>query len=320
MSHHMTSMVFQCFYAGGNTRLIALALADACADDSGAGIFLAIDTVAQMADVNRSTVQRTMARLLADNWLQREGGNVGGRGRTNTYNINPQWITAVAMERAEARQMGRRAGKVVPVLAELAAVSPEGAGQTTGPVDNSVKGGNLPPFTKPKRVAFGALKGGKNGLKGGIAVPPEQEQNTLTPPYPPNRGGACDFSEFQNLEAEYPRQDPADRPKAFRIWKKLAPDAQRVEAMRTVLSALKAGEQWRNDAGRYVPRLSRWLAGWLVGDGPPMPVQVAPVVPKPKPPPLSPEEAARVAQAAKVARAKLAAMRPPRVGSAKAVA
>ena len=144
-------------------------------------------------------------------------------------------------------------------------------------------------------------------------MPPEQEQLEQIPPTPPT-GGERVFSEFQNLEAEYPRQDPADRPKAFRVWKKLAPDAVRVGAMLTVLAALKQSDQWRNDGGRYVPRLSRWLAGWLVGDGPPLPQPEPPRAAVPTQPVvvLTPEQVVQQAELAKAARAKLAAMRPPR--------
>lgn len=190
----MTSAVFQCFYDGGNVRLIALALADACADESGAGIFLAVATVAQMADVNRSTVQRTMARLLADGWLLRDGGNVGGRGRTNTYNINPDWITAVAVERARARQAGQRAGKVMPP-APRAPADGEGDGpQEAAPTDAPVKGGKLPPFIKPESRPPGAagqaarrLCGacGWCGGHGGFRWAPTKD---LTAPAPP---GLC---------------------------------------------------------------------------------------------------------------------------------
>lgn len=292
MSHHMTSAVFQCFYAGGNTRLIALALADACADESGEGIYLSIDTVAQMAAVGRSTVKRAMAQLLAEGWVLREGGNTGGRGRTNTYNINPDWITAVAVERARARQAGQRAGKVMPP-APRAPADVTGCGtQKPGPVDKSIKGFNLNPFIKPKRGSNSALKGFKNDLKGFTHVNPEQEQNTLTPPLPPEPGGVRDLSEFQALESEYPRQDPADRKPAQRVWLQIAADARRLEAMRTVLRAQRDSPQWQADAGRWVPKLSRWLRGWLVGDGPPLPVVVPPVVVVPLPPPvvLSPEQ------------------------------
>jgi hypothetical protein len=287
MSHHMTSAVFQCFYDGGNVRLIALALADACVDETGEGIFLAVDTLAQMADVNRSTVQRTVAKLLADRWLLRPGGNVGGRGRTNTYNINPEWVTAVAVERARARQAGQRAGKVLPPVRPDDAGGQKGdnlspfSGAVHGPVDESVKGGNLPPFSKPERVANSTIKGGKNGLKGGTAMPPEQEQNTLTAPLPPSTGGERDF---EQLESEYPRQDVADRVAAHRVWRKLAPNAQRQGAMLVALRAMKASAQWQADGGRWVPKLSRWLRGWLVGDGPPQlpgpePVHVATPLP-----------------------------------------
>jgi DNA-binding Lrp family transcriptional regulator len=276
MSHHMTSMVFQCFYDGGNTRLIALALADACTDEAGGNIFLSIDTVAQMADVSRPTVQRTMAKLLDDGWLLRRGGNVGGRGRTNTYDINPDWITAVAVERARARVAGDRAAKVFPQRVTLDVKDgPAGSG-LAGPVDKSVKGIKLRPFANTERVSNQTVKGIKNGLKGITAVIPEQEQNTLTTPLPPESGG---LSDFEKLETEYPRQDVADRDSAYRVWRQLRPSSQKQGIMLAVLRGAKADPRWLSDDGRWVPKLSKWLRGWRVGEGPPVP---EPEPPKPK--------------------------------------
>lgn len=291
MSHHITSAVFQCFYAGGNTRLIALALADACADESGAGIFLAVDTVAQMADVSRATVQRTMSKLLADGWLLRTSDNSGGRGRSNSYNINPDWITAVAVERARARQAGERAAKVFPTRPEN-----DFSCAVTNPVDNPQKGSKLTPFTDRKRVANqnqkgikNDVKGIKNGLKGSIAVLPEQEQeqNTNNTPLPPT-GGASGFEIFI---AAYPRRKGVEA--ARRQWGKLNPPPDLQRRMLAAIAAQAKTDDWQREAGRFVPMPSRWLAGhrWQDDTSAATPPPPAPTV-LPPPVQLTPEQRA----------------------------
>lgn len=339
MSHHITTPVLACFYAGGHLYALALALADACPDASGRGSRKSVARLAHESRSSERTTQSALRRLQADGWLHKEGAGAGGRGHTTCYRIDAAWLDAARQEIADA-SIEKRSPRLVPPPNQP-------AGQ---------KGAELAPFADPEtggeRVQFGPVKGAKKRLKGAAhGLHPNREQKTEhKPPYPPpaapavgvcakttnpearttsqpttplpapptgqrpghdtaarpaeqggalpedlgtsagGRGGVAGvgraggghiapgdgpgFAEFERL---YPRVDAADRRPARRVWANLGegagqgPGAAKLARMHATLALDRARPQWCEQQGRFVPKLSRWLRGWL-GDGPPDPL------------------------------------------------
>lgn len=79
-----------------------------------------------------------------------------------------------------------------------------------------------------------------------------------TPPTP--KGAVSGFDEFWKA---YPKK--LAEAAARKQWNKLAPDAGLQERILSAVRLQLAGEGWRREAGRYVPKASAWLSGerWL---------------------------------------------------------
>jgi hypothetical protein len=146
MSAKMTGMVFDRYPGSGCELLLALAIADHAHDD-GRKVFPFVDSLASKARQSVRTVQRTLAKMVADGWLIRVTAGDGGRGRATEYRISPEWI----------------------------------AGRTPVPALPAVKGANLSPFMEPERVTSDARKG---DTAVSPAIEP-QEPREYIPPNPP---------------------------------------------------------------------------------------------------------------------------------------
>lgn len=102
--------------------------------------------------------------------------------------------------------------------------------------------------TDPTRPPAGPDPSAKRTL-----IPPNTNELN-TPPTP--KGAASGFDEFWKT---YPKKlaEAAARTQ----WDKLAPDAPLQARIIEALKAQAAGEAWRRDGGRYVPKASAWLSG-----------------------------------------------------------
>ena len=79
---------------GGGEFALAIAIADD-ADDAGANVRIGVPTMARRSRQSERTVQRQLAKMQADGWLQVvQQGN--GRGVCGHYRINPQWVEQCA--------------------------------------------------------------------------------------------------------------------------------------------------------------------------------------------------------------------------------
>lgn len=84
MSVKVMSWVFEHSAATLGDRLVLLAIADH-ANNEGLDAFPSVDTIAKKARVDRSTVFRSIERLVALGELKVQSG--GGRGHTNAYSV-----------------------------------------------------------------------------------------------------------------------------------------------------------------------------------------------------------------------------------------
>ena len=64
---------------------------------------------------------------------------------------------------------------------------------------------------------------------------------------------------FNAFWTAYPRKTA--KAAANKAWEKLAPDDALVKIIMRALSAQKASEQWRREAGRFIPNPATWLNG-----------------------------------------------------------
>jgi|GEM_PF-1023015 hypothetical protein len=84
----------------------------------------------------------------------------------------------------------------------------------------------------------------------------EREREDSTPPNPPAKKSADDFSVFW---LAYPKKQ--DKQNALKIWKKLNPDAETQRKMILAIQAQRASPQWQKDGGQFIPLPSTWLNG-----------------------------------------------------------
>ncbi|WP_111994448.1 helix-turn-helix domain-containing protein [Burkholderia pseudomallei] len=89
----MTDLVFKRYPVGGGEFTLALALAD-YANADGTQIFPSVQTMARKSRQSRRTVQYQIRRMEKSGWLIACGRSHGGRGKTQEYRINPDWINA----------------------------------------------------------------------------------------------------------------------------------------------------------------------------------------------------------------------------------
>ncbi|MEZ0231885.1 MAG: helix-turn-helix domain-containing protein [Methylophilaceae bacterium] len=91
MSVLVMAQVFKRYPNGGCEMLLALALADH-ADDDGENIYPSIQSLALKTRQSERTVQRAIKTMIKSGWLIPVWLNVGGRGKTSEYKINPDWL------------------------------------------------------------------------------------------------------------------------------------------------------------------------------------------------------------------------------------
>lgn len=84
----------------------------------------------------------------------------------------------------------------------------------------------------------------------------ETEREDSTPPKPPAKKAADDFSVFWMA---YPKKQ--DKQNAMKAWKKLNPDAETQRKMILAIHAQRASPQWQKDGGQFIPLPSTWLNG-----------------------------------------------------------
>lgn len=84
----------------------------------------------------------------------------------------------------------------------------------------------------------------------------EREREDSTPPKPPAKKAADDFSVFW---LAYPKKQ--DKQNALKAWKKLNPDAETQRKMILAIQAQRASPQWQKDGGQFIPMPSTWLNG-----------------------------------------------------------
>lgn len=153
----MMTLVFERFPYGGNERVLALALADHAHDD-GSHIYPGNELLAKKCLISERTVMRLINKFMAIGWLIKiTQGNIG-RGISNEYIINPDWI---------------KGDNLSPFLS----------------VDNSP----ISVDEKKERVTNEAERVTNPVLKGDIAVSPQQynHQLTITPKSSPELNHAA---------------------------------------------------------------------------------------------------------------------------------
>jgi len=86
MSARITHLVWENFPHGGNTKLVALCLAD-WANDTGEIIGISNQAVAKKTGLGLRTVQRSIHEITQLGWLEGAGTHIGGRGIRATYRM-----------------------------------------------------------------------------------------------------------------------------------------------------------------------------------------------------------------------------------------
>ena len=245
MSVKVISMVFDRYPEGGNEMVLALAIADHAWDD-GTHIYPAIDALAVKSRQSRRTVQRLIAGMVERGWLELVSAATGRRGMTNEYRINAGWI----------------AGE--PLRPRGVKLTPHGEAEKVIPPQENVMhtGVNLTPHEEGSRGVTGDAWGVTTGLRGVTAVAPKPSEPSATnTPLPPD-GGAAGFEE---AFAEFPNH--ANRAKAERRWRRLAPDLGLQKAIRSAIAAQRCTAKWSKDDGRFVPEFHTWLRNACWRDG-----------------------------------------------------
>lgn len=252
MSAKVTGMVFERYPQGGGEMLLALALADHAHDD-GTSIFPSVARLAAKTRQSPRAVQYQLRSMEKSGWLILVGGAKGGRkpgsdsrGRTREYRINPAWLNGAEIAPFNSPDNDQEKGEAdAPFDGSKGAI-------------HDVKGCN----PEHQRVQLATSKGA-------TAIAPESSVNPQEPSG--NRQGAPakkpkaekQPTGFDAMWAVYPRKEgKADAEKAFR---KLAPDAALLAVILGAIERQKAGAQWREEGGKFVPHCSTWLNGqrWL---------------------------------------------------------
>ena len=240
------SMVFDRYPSGGMERLLALAMADHASDD-GRRIWPSVDELARKTMQSRSSVQRQIRRMVATGWLIQVRTATGRPGVTNEYRICPEWIE----------------GGEVPIPT---------TGVNLTPLDDSLPpevmhtGVNLTPLPEPERGVTTDERGVTRGERGVIAVTPESSEPSMNhTPLPPG-GGADGFEELWTI---YPNH--ANRLKAERRYRRMAPSAALQQTMRSAIEAQRLSKRWTKDDGHYVLDFANWLRNERWRDEPQVP-------------------------------------------------
>lgn len=87
MSVKVMSLVYGARLGSGNLKTVAVKLAD-YANDAGGNVWPALETVACLTEVSKSTVQRSVKKLLEMGVLELESGGGNGPGHTTRYRFN----------------------------------------------------------------------------------------------------------------------------------------------------------------------------------------------------------------------------------------
>lgn len=87
------TMIWDRLDASGGELNLALSLADH-SDDDGESIYPSVARLSHKTRQGERTVRRQLGHFRDTGWLQvvKQGGLVGGRGKTTEYRINPDWI------------------------------------------------------------------------------------------------------------------------------------------------------------------------------------------------------------------------------------
>lgn len=164
------SQVFKRYPAGGNERLLALAIADHARAD-GTQVYPSVSLLAEMTRQSERSVQRILHQMLESGWLQLVRKSSGRRGDTNEYRISPEWLAGgdplPPGQVPDRRTTGKSTGdKLAPV-------------STAAPVDKLSTTGDTQ-----------GLSGDTQGLSGDIAMSPNPSLPVIpNTPLPPVRTG-----------------------------------------------------------------------------------------------------------------------------------
>lgn len=106
----------------------------------------------------------------------------------------------------------------------------------------------------------------KNAERNVSVTPPDTDTDTEKEKKKPLRNAeqhAVNAEGFAEFWKRYPRKK--NKGDAEKAWKKLSPDAGLVSAILEAVEVAQASDDWRKDAGRYVPYPASWLnaKGWL---------------------------------------------------------
>ena len=172
MSIKVMSMVFDRYPAGGNERLLALALADHAKDD-GTRIWPSVAELSRKTLQSERTVQRQVAAMVARGWLEVVHVSTGRPGDTNEYRIAAAWI-----EGGELQTKAPETGVKLTPVSQCASCAPA--------VDKVIHTGVT------------------NDETGDTAVSPESSGTIRIPipPIPPVETGGCG----KNTGTEQPKQ------------------------------------------------------------------------------------------------------------------
>lgn len=126
--------------------LLAQAMADH-ADDQGCNIYPGLTSLSRKARLSISSTRRYIKLMVAIGWLLRVKTGVGGRGLTNEYRINPEWIKGVNLTGfSERRKMYEQTGSVPPLEPQSeGSRASENPSTATAGID-SEKGVTVEPF------------------------------------------------------------------------------------------------------------------------------------------------------------------------------
>lgn len=250
MSGKLVGMVFDHYPFAGGEKLLAVKLADN-AHDNGCSIFPSVATLSRQTHQSERTIQYQLKRMLARGWLVLVKHAHGGRGHAREYRIHPDFISAY-----DSRTLPEQR----PTW-EFKCVDKEGDKQ-------ALKGANIAPFTEPERVQSETLKGATAvAQKGATAVAPQPSLTVIQPntPLPPDGGDAENFNIDKLLTSlihAHGAHDTSDTKPVRRALAALRPDASMATRMLADLAAEVSTDKWQRDAGRWRPKLSRWLRGW----------------------------------------------------------
>jgi len=218
MSIKVMTMVFDRYPAGGNERLLALALADHARDD-GTRIWPSVAELARKTVLSRSTVQRLIRSMLERGWLEQVHTATGRPGDTNEYRVNATWMAG--------GNLPERGVKLTPLSAEETG---------TQPVDNVIHTG----------VKNGG-RGVKNGGEGCHSYDTRISMNRQEPytPPPPVHTGGSGKPERPKTEAQQPKPDSRSTRKPGWRWRETWDGVcKRGQQLGVPYSAAPLGNAW----------------------------------------------------------------------------